>query len=70
MTTTAEKQVVSPERFAQGLTWQQYVSEIQANKERFQQFYDEFKVDPEHVEFFKKFNEKKGPVKVVAIGED
>ena len=70
MTTTAAKQVVTPERFAKGQTWAEYAGSIKANKERFQEFYDTFKPDPEHVEFFKKFNAKKGPVKVVAIGED
>ena len=70
MTTAAVKQTVTPERFAQGFTWSQYVSEIKANKERFQKFYDEFRIKPEDIEFFKRFNAKKGPVKVVAIGED
>lgn len=69
MTTTA-KQIITPERFAQGYTWEQYVEAIKANKERFQQYYDEFKVRPEEVDFFRKFNQRKGPVKVVAIGED
>ncbi len=70
MTTTAEKQVMTPERFAQGYTWQDYMASIKANKERFQQNYDEFQVDPDMVPFFKAFNAKKGPVKLVAIGED
>ncbi len=70
MTTTAEKQIMTPERFAQGFTWTDYMASIKANKARFQQFYDTFKVDPESVEFFKAFNARKGPVKVVVIGED
>lgn len=69
MTTTA-RQIMTPERFAQGMTWSQYVDSIKANKERFQQYYNDFKVKPEEVAFFKKFNAKKGPVKVVVIGED
>ena len=70
MTTTAEKQVMTPERFAQGFTWEAYVGSIKANKERFQEFYDTFKPAQEHVGFFKKYNERKGPVKIVAVGED
>ena len=69
MTTTA-RQIVTPERFSLGMTWSQYVDSIKANKERFLQYYNDFKVKPEEVEFFKKFNTKKGPVKVVVIGED
>ena len=68
--TTTVKQIMTPERFAQGMTWSQYVDSIKANKERFLQFYSDFKVKPEEVAFFKKFNAKKGPIKVVVIGED
>jgi len=70
MTTVAAKQVMTPERFATGHTWESYSKSIQANKERFQEFYDQFKVDPQEVEFYKRFNAKKGGVKIVAIGED
>ena len=68
--TTTVKPIMTPERFAQGMTWSQYVDSIKANKERFLQFYSDFKVKPEEVAFFKKFNAKKGPIKVVVIGED
>ena len=70
MTTTAEKQVMTPARFAQGYSWVDYMASIKANKEKFQQNYDEFQVAPDAVAFFKAFNAKKGPVKLVAIGED
>ena len=68
--TTTVKQIMTPERFAQGMTWSQYVDSIKANKERFLQFYSDFTVKSEEVAFFKKFNAKKGPIKVVVIGED
>ena len=68
--TTTVKQIMTPERFAQGMTWSQYVDSIKANEERFLQFYSDFKVKPEEVAFFKKFDAKKGPIKVVVIGED
>lgn len=70
MTTVAAKQVMTPERYAKGQTWEQYVGSIKANVERFKEFYDTFKVDPKEVEFYKKFNAKKGGVKIVAIGAD
>lgn len=69
--TTAEKQaIMTPERFATGYTWSQYVEMIKANKERFLQYYKDFQVKPENTEFFKKYNAKKGPVRMVAIAED
>lgn len=69
MTTVEKQKIMTPERFAQGLTWQQWMDTIKANKERFQRNYDSFQVKPEEVEFFKKFDAKKG-LKVVVIGAD
>ena len=69
MTTVEQKQVWTPERFAQGLTWSQWMDKIQANKERFQKFYDSFQVTPEEAKFFKDFDAKRG-LKLVVIGAD
>lgn len=69
MTTVEQKQIMTPERFAQGLTWQQWMDTIQANKERFQRFYDNFQVTAEEAEFFKDFNARKG-LKIMVIGAD
>ena len=69
MTTAAEKQTMTAERFAQGKTWQQYSESIQANKEKFLKFYEDFKPKAAEVEFLKQFAAKKG-LNVVAIGED
>ncbi len=63
-------QGVTSERFAKGLTWEQYVEEIKTNKEQFLKNYHELELDPEDVAFFKKFVAKKGEVHVVALGED
>ena len=70
MVTDTTAQVVTPERFAKGLTWQQYLDEIKTNKEMFMKNYEELKLDPTDIEFFKKFVAKKGEVHVVALGED
>lgn len=70
MTTTTVQPIMTPERFAQGLTWPQYFDELKANKGKFQRFYDEFTVDPQELEWYRKFNAKRGPIKIVAIGED
>jgi len=70
MTTTTAQPIMTSERFAHGLTWEQYVAEIKANKAKFQRFYDEFSVDPQELAWYRKFNAKRGPIKIVAIGED
>lgn len=69
MTTIEKKAIMPAERYAQGITWQQFMDSIKANKERFQRNYDSFQVKPEEVEFFKKFDAKKG-LKVAVIGCD
>ncbi len=69
MTTTAEKQIMTAERFAQGLTWQDWLRSAKANKEKIQQNYNDFQPKPEEVEFFKAYAARKG-LHVVAIGED
>lgn len=69
MTTIEKNRIITPERYAQGLIWQQWMDTIKANKERFQRYYDNFQVKPEEVEFFKEFNARKG-LKVVLIGAD
>src|SRR5688572_28823204 len=68
--TTAQAGVVTPERFAQGHTWDAYIASIKANKEKFVKNYETFKLTDDDTAFFQAFNEKKGPVKMVAIGED
>ncbi|MSQ15939.1 MAG: thioredoxin family protein [Dehalococcoidia bacterium] len=67
---TTAAQVVTPERFAKGLTWQEYVAGDIKSKEMFLKNYEELQIDPSDVEFFKKFVSKKGEVHVVALGED
>lgn len=69
MTTTAEKQTMTQERFAQGKTWEQYSQSIQANKEKFLEFYQSFQPKAEEIDFLKQYAAKKG-LNVVAIGED
>ncbi|MSQ27328.1 MAG: thioredoxin family protein [Dehalococcoidia bacterium] len=70
MTTVAEQPIMTAERFAQGMTWGEYFASIQANKPKFEKFYNEFRVNPEEVAWYKKFNAKNGPIKIIAIGED
>lgn len=69
MVTTAE--IMSTEKFAEGLTWEQYSSSIQASKDMFMRNYETFTVPADEAAFFQAFDKRKGGgVKMVIIGED
>ena len=69
---TGKPSVVTPERFTSGLTYDEYVSQIKVNKDRFEQFYDECRITPEDAEFFRKATQQhpQGPAKMLVLGED
>ncbi len=68
---TGKTTVVTPQRYAQGLSYEEYLSQIKVNKLRFQQYYDEFEPEEGEVERFRSLTQRAGgPSKVVAIGED
>ena len=68
---TGKTTVVTPQRFAQGLSYQEYLSQIKVNKLRFQQYFSELEIDEGEVERFRALTQRKGgPAKVLAIGED
>lgn len=69
MTTVAERQTMTAERFVQGKTWPEWVAGIEANKPKFIKNHEDFTPKPEEVAFFKKYAAKKG-LRVIAIGED
>ena len=63
--------VVTPKRFSQGFSYEEYLSQIKVNKLRFQQYFSELDIDEVEVERFRAFTRRKGgPAKVLAIGED
>ena len=63
--------VVTPRRFDQGFTYEDYLAQIKVNKLRFQQYYDEFDLDEAELERFRSLTRREGgPAKVLAIGED
>ena len=63
--------VITPERFASGFTYPDYIAQIKVNKDRFQQNYDSAPLSAEDAEFFRKAAESPGgPAKVLVIGED
>ena len=63
--------VVTPERFASGMTWQEYVEHIKRNREKFAYNYDETDLSESDAEAFRSLAAKAdGPAKVLALGED
>ena len=63
--------VVTPERFAQGKSYSEYVATIQSNKDRFDMNYNGTSLTPEQVARYKALMAKpNGPAKVLVLGED
>ncbi len=62
--------VVTKERFAQGMTYQDYVAQVLTNKDRFEEFYKVCELSKEDKEFFSKAAKMpNGAAKVIVIGE-
>jgi hypothetical protein len=61
--------VVTPERLAQGLTYQQFIAQIKVNHDRFQEFYESAKLTNEDAEFFRTAVGQ-GACTVLVLGED
>jgi thiol-disulfide isomerase/thioredoxin len=66
-----ETSVVTPEKYAGGFTYQDYLAQIKVNKNWFEQLYDTFQLQPEDAKFFRKAAQNpNGPTKMMIIGED
>jgi thiol-disulfide isomerase/thioredoxin len=66
-----ESSVVTPERYAQGLTYDQYMSGIKVNKARFEEYYANMKLQPGQAEALRKLvAAENGPSRMMVIGED
>ena len=69
--TQQKESVVTEERFASGMTWQQYLEHIKRNRGRFEYNYSETHLSDEDVEAFRSLvGRDDGPAKVLALGED
>ncbi len=69
--TQQQESVVTPERFASGMTWQQYLEHIKRNREKFEYNYKETVLTDEDAEAFRSLAAgQDGPAKVLALGED
>lgn len=62
---------VTPERFAGGFTYADYIAQVQVNKERFDRTYAEAQLSKEDAELFAHLPQRLGgPIKVLALAED
>lgn len=69
--TQQKESVVTPERFASGMTWEQYLGHAQRNVEKFRYNYEETQVSDEDAAALKALSEAQGgPAKVLVLGED
>ena len=62
--------VVTPQRYAQGFSYQGYLAQVTSNRERYQENEAAFKLSAEDADFFKDTVGRLGGVKVLAIVED
>jgi hypothetical protein len=69
--TQQKESVVTPDRFASGMTYEQYLAHIQRNIPKFHYNYDETKVPPGYAKRLQALAQKpNGPAKVLILGED
>ena len=69
--TQQKESVVTPERFASGMTWAQYKEHIKRNREKFDYNYSETVLSEDDDAAFRRLAEKgNGPARVLALGED
>lgn len=69
--TQQKESVVTPERFAAGMTYDEYMNHIQRNKAKFEFNYNETTVPAEYAQRLKALAAKpNGPAKLLVLGED
>jgi len=62
--------VVTPERFAQGLTYADFLAQATINHDKFEQYYKDSPLTADDISFFKKAAAlPNGPVKILALAE-
>ena len=66
-----ETSVVTPERFNEGISYADYIGQINVNKARFEQYYNNFTVTPEETSALRALAQADGgPTKMLVLGED
>ncbi len=63
--------VVTPERFAEGMTYYEYMDSIKVNKARIEEYYGNVRLDSEQVDALRELSGADGgPARMMVIGED
>ena len=66
-----ETSVVTPERFNEGISYADYIGQINVNKARFEEYYNNFTVTPEETSALRALAQADGgPTKMLVLGED
>ena len=66
-----ETSVVTPERFNEGISYADYIGQINVNKARFEEYYNNFSVTPEETSALRALGQADGgPTKMLVLGED
>jgi len=70
MSSPSVTSVVTPDRFAQGLSYAGFLEQITINRDRFQQSYETVPLTEADIAFFRKAKaHPRGPAKILALGE-
>ena len=68
--TVQKESVVTPERFATGITWEQWMKDIDRNQDKFTDNYEAFNLNPDDAAALKALVGKpNGPAKALVLGE-
>jgi hypothetical protein len=63
-------QVITPQRYGTGFTYQGYLAQVASNRERYQEHEDAFQLAAEDARFFLNISQDLGGLKALAIVED
>ena len=63
--------VVTPERFAQGMTYDEYMASVKVNKARIEEYYDNVSIGSDQTDALRELSGAEGgPARMMIIGED
>ena len=66
-----EASVVTPERYAQGMTYDQYMNTVKVNKARIEEYYSNVELSAEQTNRLQELvSHENGPARMMVIGED
>ena len=66
-----EASVVTPERYSQGMTYDQYMDTVKVNKARIEEYYANVSLDSEQTARLQELaSQENGPARMMVIGED